>query len=487
MEKQKNQVLNGDIYDLTELGIKEINNHENDYNEISSPIKSTDRNWHTKDISNLWIGMIVSIAVYQVASGLLVSGMSWGQALLTVVLGHTIVMGVAIALGHFGTKYGMTYPMLSKIVFGKKGAIFPSFIRAILGVFWFGVQAWIGGQAIYTIIGAIFPSWLEMGFKAHFISFIIFWIMNVYIAASGSKAVKILEGVSAPILIVLSLIVIIWGLYTADWSFKTLFGAKILQAKQGISFWELFWPALSAMIAFDGGIALSMPDFTRHCVNQKAQSVGQIISAPLMTFYISFVGMCGTAGGLLAFGKEIWEPAVLVGNFHSIFIRIIFSIFIILAVLTTNVAGNLIPPVNIAATLTKNKIPYKVVTILVALLALLARPWDSLSSAYNLIFNVTQLLGALIGPISGIYLVSYLFEYKTEIDMVDVYKTNEGKYFYSNGWNIPVIVLFIVMTALIFAGKYIESITWIFNNAYVFGVIATGALYYLYLKIVKKK
>lgn len=50
MEKQKNQVLNGDIYDLTELGIKEINSHENDYNEISSPIKSTDRNWHTKDI-----------------------------------------------------------------------------------------------------------------------------------------------------------------------------------------------------------------------------------------------------------------------------------------------------------------------------------------------------------------------------------------------------------------------------------------------------
>lgn len=136
---------------------------------MSAPIPSNKRDWRTKDIANLWIGMIVSIAVYQVASGLLVSGMSWGQALFTVVLGHTIVMGVAIALGHFGTKYGMTYPTLSKIVFGNKGTIFPSIIRAVLGVFWFGVQAWIGGQAVYTIIGAIYPNWLNMGFTSQFI------------------------------------------------------------------------------------------------------------------------------------------------------------------------------------------------------------------------------------------------------------------------------------------------------------------------------
>lgn len=482
---KKTQIQKGDLVDLTPEGIRKIKSYENDYNEMSAQIPSENRDWRTKDIANLWIGMIVSIAVYQVASGLLVSGMSWIQALFTVVLGHTIVMGVAIALGHFGTKFGLTYSMLSKIVFGKKGTIFPSIIRALLGVFWFGVQAWIGGQAVHTIIGAIYPDWLNLGFKSQFISFIIFWIMNVYIAASGSKAVKILEGVSAPILIVLSLIVIIWGLYTADWSMYKLMNVSILKADPKVDFWKLFWPALSAMIAFDGGIALSMPDFTRHCVDQKSQSIGQIISAPIMTFYISFVGMCGTAGGLLAFGKEIWEPAILVGNFESVAIRIIFSIFIIMAVLTTNVAGNLVPPVNIAATLTKNKFNYKLVTIFVALLALMARPWDSLSSAYNLIFNVTQLLGALIGPISGIYLVAYIFEHKREIDLVDVYKTEEGKYHYYNGWNIPVIVLFLFMTILIFLGRYIVSLQWLFNNAYVFGVTITGTLYFIYIKLSK--
>lgn len=480
------QVKVGDIYDLTDEGIRTINSFKNDYNEISKPIASKQRDWHTKDISNLWIGMIVSIAVYQVASGLLVSGMSWLQALITIVLGHTIVMGVAIALGHFGTKYGMNYPMLSKLVFGPKGMIFPSIIRGILGIFWFGVQAWIGGQAVYIIIGAIYSGWQDLGFTSQFISFIIFWVINVYIAASGSKAVKILEGISAPILLVLSLIVILWGLNTANWSLNTLLSVDVLKAKSDVNFWKLFWPALSAMIAFDGGIALSMPDFTRHCVDQKSQSIGQIISAPIMTGYISFVGICGTAGGFLAFGKEIWEPAILVGNFESIIVRILFSLFIIMAVLTTNVAGNLIPPVNIVATLLKGKLSYKWVAILTACLALFARPWDSLSSAYNLIFNVTQLLGALLGPISGIYLVSYLFEHKTEIDMVDAYKLESGKYYYNGGWNIPVIILFVIFTTIIFISKSVPSLNFIFNNAYVYGLIVTGIFYYLYTKFIKK-
>ena len=53
-----------------------------------------------------------------------------------------------------------------------------------------------------------------------------------------------------------------------------------------------------------------------------------------------------------------------------------------------------------------------------------------LASVYDLIYNVCGMLGALLGPISGLYLVSYLFEHKTEVDMVDMYKEDSGKYYY---------------------------------------------------------
>ena len=61
------------------------------------------------------------------------------------------------------------------------------------------------------------------------------------------------------------------------------------------------------MIAFDGGIALSMADFTRNCKTQKAQFAGQLAGAPIMTAFISFVGICGTAGAALAFHEAIWD------------------------------------------------------------------------------------------------------------------------------------------------------------------------------------
>ena len=477
------QVEKDGIVSLTEAGVKAIENHKNFYSPATSPIPREKRDWHTKDMANLWIGIMVSIAVYQVASGLLVAGMTWYQALITIVLGHTLVMAVAMIIGHYGVKYGMNYAMLGKTIFGEKGLFIPALIRGILGVFWFGVQAWIGGQAVNIIIQTIVPSWEGLGFTGFFISFLIFWAINVYIAAYGNKAVKILEGVSAPALILMSLIVIIWGFSTAGWSLDALLSARVLQPQEGIDFWTLFWPALSAMIAFDGGIALSMPDFTRSCVNQRAQILGQIISAPIMTGYIAFVGICGTAGAWLAFGKEIWDPAVLVGNFDSIAIRLIFSIFIIMAILTTNVAGNLIPPVNIVASYVKGRLNYRQVAILVAVLSLFAQPWNSLSSAYHLIFDVTQFLGALIGPISGIYIAAYLVEYRTEISIVDAYIEGQGKYFHTNGWNVRALLIVAIFTALIFMGRFVPVLEPLFNNAYVFGTLGAGLTYALIVKL----
>lgn len=478
------QINNQGIWDLTDAGEAQIKNHPNVYTEDTMPISSKLRDWKSIHMINLWVGMLVSIAVYQVASGLIVSGMTWYQALFTIVLGHTLVMIFAIVLGHFGTKYGLTYPMLCRMVFGVKGAIVPNLVRGLLGCFWFGVQAWIGGQATNAIIAAIFPSWNSMGFTGLFVSFLIFWAINVFIAAAGSNGVKKLENIAAPMLIVLSFAVILWGMSVAGWSLSGLLAVPILQGNPNANFWTLFFPALSSMIAFDGGIALSMADFTRHSVSQKDQIAGQLISAPVMTCFISFVGICGTAGAFLAFGKEIWEPAVLVSQFSNQFIVILFSIFIIMAVLTTNVAANLVPPTNIITTLFHNKISYRWAALIAAVLSLFAQPWNALSSAYELIFNVCGILGALLGPISGLYLVAYLFEHKTKVNLVDVYRNDNGSsYWYRNGWNIEIIVIFLVCTCIILAGKYYEPLNFVFNNSYVLGSVGAGLIYYIVIKI----
>ena len=479
------QKQTGDIVELIQAGIDEIGKYKNNYTEVTKPNNMDDRHWSAWDMGNLWIGMLVSIAVYQVASGLIVSGMSWAQALVTIVLGHSLVMIFAVILGHFGVKYGVSYPMLCKMVFGAKGTIVPSLVRGILCCFWFGVQAWIGGQAIQTILVTFIPAWSGFGFTGQFISFLAFWAMNVYIAGSGSSAIQKLEKFAAPVLIILSFIVIVWGISTADWSIAKLMSEPSIQGQEGADFWKLFFPALSSMIAFDGGIALSMADFTKNCKTQKAQVLGQVAGAPIMTAFIAFVGICGTAGASFAFHEAIWEPAVLVGKFGNPLIVVIFSIFIIMAVLTTNVAANLVPPTNVISTLFAKKITYRHAAIIAAVLALFAQPWNALASAYDLIYNVCGLLGALLGPISGLYLVAYLFEHKTEVDMVDLYREDGGKYFYKKGWNTAIIVIFVASMILVLLGKFVPAMHVLFDNAYVIGSIGAGLAYYIYLKVKK--
>ncbi len=52
---------------------------------------------------------------------------------------------------HAGTKYGIPFPVLVRSSFGVKGANIPAVLRALVACGWFGIQTWIGGQAIYSM------------------------------------------------------------------------------------------------------------------------------------------------------------------------------------------------------------------------------------------------------------------------------------------------------------------------------------------------
>ena len=68
--------------------------------------------------------------------------------------------------------------------------------------------------------------------------------MNVYIAGSGSSAVQKLEKYAAPVLIVLSFIVIVWGISTADWSIGKLLSEPSLQGGRTEEFLDIVLPGV---------------------------------------------------------------------------------------------------------------------------------------------------------------------------------------------------------------------------------------------------
>src|SRR5882757_11244866 len=92
------------------------------WNADLAPTKLSQRTWSTYNIAALWIGMSVVITTYTLASGLMDQGMTWLQAMITILLGNVIVLIPMILNAHAGTKYGISFPVLCRASFGVRGA-----------------------------------------------------------------------------------------------------------------------------------------------------------------------------------------------------------------------------------------------------------------------------------------------------------------------------------------------------------------------------
>ena len=180
------------------------------WNPDLAPTALARRTWSTYDIAALWIGMSVVITTYTLASGLMQQGMTWWQAMLTILLGNIVVLVPMILNAHAGTKYGVSFPVLCRASFGVKGANVPAVLRALVACGWFGIQTWIGGLALNTLLIAAWPAWSTVS-AGIWISFAIFWLIQVWIIVNGIEGIRKLEGWSAPLLLAGGALLLMWA------------------------------------------------------------------------------------------------------------------------------------------------------------------------------------------------------------------------------------------------------------------------------------
>src|SRR5580693_3068306 len=127
------------------------------YNPDLAPIPEEKRSWGTYNYASLWVAMSVCIPTYMLASGLIAGGMNWYQAVGTILLGNLIVLIPMLLNAHAGTRYGIPFPVFVRASFGVRGANVPAVLRALVACGWFGIQTWIGGQAIYSMLQIVLP------------------------------------------------------------------------------------------------------------------------------------------------------------------------------------------------------------------------------------------------------------------------------------------------------------------------------------------
>ncbi len=311
------------------------------YNTDLAPVPIGRRTWNTYNYAALWIGMSHNIPTYLLASGLILLGMDWKQAIFTIALGNLLVLIPMLLNSHAGTKYGIPFPVFARASFGVFGANLPAILRALIACGWFGIQTWIGGQAIYVLAGALFgKSWTNASLLAghhwtEWLSFGIFWLLNIFIILRGMDAVRRFENWAAPFVLVVAIFLLIWMVSKAHG-----FGPILSQPSKlgwGGRFWPVFFPSLMGMIAFWSTLSLNMPDFTRFGGSQRQQALGQVLGLPTTMTFFSLLAVLITSATVKVYGSAIWDPIALTGKFSNKFV-IVFALFTLaVATLSVNV------------------------------------------------------------------------------------------------------------------------------------------------------
>lgn len=445
------------------------------WNEDLAPTPPARRTWGIYPIAALWVGMSVCIPTYMLASGLIAGGMSWKQALFTITLGNVIVLFPMILNGHSGAKYGVPFPVLARASFGTRGSNIPAMLRAIVACGWFGIQTWIGGQAIHTMLGVISPSWTSFP-GAPMIAFLAFWAINVWFIVKGTESIRVLEAISAPFLLLVGLGLLVWAIKRGG-GFGPIF-AEPGTLTTFPSFWKVFVPSLTGMVGFWATLSLNIPDFTRYAKSQRAQIVGQAIGLPPTMALYSFIGIAVTSATVVIFGEAIWDPVVLLARFDSAPVVVLSLLSLLVATLTTNLAANVVSPANDFANLWPRRISFRTGGILTAFLGIAMMPWKLLADYGTYIFGWLVGYSSFLGPIAGILIADYWLCRRTELHILDLYR-EDGIYRYVGGFNVRAIVALAAGVGVALVGLFVEPLRWLFDYAWFVGFATAGAIYFM--------
>jgi NCS1 family nucleobase:cation symporter-1 len=306
------------------------------------------------------------------------------------------------------------------------------------------------------------------------ICFFAFWALNMFVIWKGIETIKFLEGIGAPFMLGVGLLLLWWITNKAGGLGPVLSAPSKFQTTA--EFFHFFVPSLTGMVGFWATVALNIPDFTRYAKSQKSQMVGQALGLPTAMTLYSFIGVAVTSASAVLFGQPIWDPVVLLGRFHEPLIASIALVALLIATLNTNVAANVVSPSNDFSNLSPQRISFRTGGLITGVVGVLMMPWKLLGDFSNYIFGWLIGYSALLGPIAGIMIADYFIVRKAELKLTDLY-IRDGEYEYSDGVNYRAMAALGAGVAVALMGLVIPAVRFLYDYAWFVGFIVAGAIH----------
>jgi NCS1 family nucleobase:cation symporter-1 len=423
--------------------------------------------------------MSVNIPTYMLASGMIAGGMSWRQAIFTVFLGNVLVLAPMLLNAHAGAKYGIPFPVFARASFGVLGANVPAILRALVACGWFGIQTWIGGEAINAMVVALVPPWHDYP-AGVWICFAGFWLLHVIVIMRGIRTIKFLQGITAPFLLVIGVALLAWAVVKAG-GFGTMLAAPSKFHTFG-EFFHFFVPSLTGVVGFWATVALNIPDFTRYARSQRSQMLGQALGLPTtMTFY-SVIGVAVTSATAIIFGQAIWDPVQVLARLGNPVAVVIAMLALLLATLNVNVAANLVSPSNDFSNLSPRLISFRTGGLITCVVGIAVfQPWKLLANYSNYIFGWLVGYSGFLGPIAGVMICDYFIVRKKILLVEDLY-LRARFYEFSGGINWRAMAALAAGAGLAFIGLVVPSLRALYDYAWFVGFGTSFVVYWTLMR-----
>ena len=254
------------------------------YNHDLAPVRVADRTWTTYNYAALWISMAHCIPTYMLAAGLIAAGMSWRQALFTILLGN--IDRARADPRQLAPRHEVRHPLP-----GLRARRLRHRRREPAGA---DARArrlrLVRHQLLDRRPGAAHVPARRLAVVAAHLStavarrrraqpsatrpasgsaFVLFWVLNIVIVYRGMDLLRKVENWAAPFVLVMTALLVGWAIWRAH-------GLGAIMAQPGKfhdfgSFFKVFVPSLTAMIGFWATLSLNMPDFTRFGRSQREQ------------------------------------------------------------------------------------------------------------------------------------------------------------------------------------------------------------------------
>jgi nucleobase:cation symporter-1, NCS1 family len=453
------------------------------YNEDLRPLREDERGWNTYSLFCTWMADVHSIGGYTFAAGLFFLGLTGWQVFLALIFGITAVYFLINLTSIAGQRHGIPYPVLSRISFGVFGANIPALIRAVIAIFWYGIQTWLASVAILILVLKVFPglepltgySFLGLSYLG-WLCFLLLWTAQLLVLRHGMESVRRLVDWSGPAIYVVMLILAIWIWYEAGADMNFNLSSQQLSTGGAVL---TFLTAAALVVNYFSTLMLNFTDFSRFAPTERMVKLGNFWGLPVNFILFSAVVVITTAGSLAVYGRAIADPVELVAEIPSIVVLLLGAITFAVATIGINIVANFVSPAYDLANAFPKYIDFKRGGLITAVLALVVTPWNIYSSPVAINYFLGG-LGALLGPLFGIIVVDYYLVKRGQIQVDGLYREGTSSaYWYKGGVNPEALYAFVpaAIISLIFA--LLPAFGTISPFSWFVGAGIAGVLYWL--------